>query len=104
MKTIKNIPALEQGDLILATVTGSKLKTFRGAPTTGFGWLCVTETSSHGDVISANFCPDGTKGYGSLTWPEFEAHVFIRGRHGETSPFAAITSVFESKCAAAALT
>lgn len=105
MKTIK-LPKLEQGDLLRVTLTGSKIKNYRGKPLTGTGWLLINELSVDGEVINANFKPDGTApaGYGNVTWPEFEAHVLLRGRHGECSPFTAIMEIFKSKVSAVALT
>ena len=103
MKTITQLPPLLQGDLLLVTLTGSKLKTYKGTPPTGRGWLCITEVSVDGEVISACFCQEGQTGYGGITWPLFEVHAFLRGRHGTTSPFAALREVFNSRCVATAL-
>lgn len=104
MKALKNLPNLVQGDLLLVNLTGSSMQYLKVEPPKGRGWLCVTEISTDGEVISANFCPEGGRGFGSVAWPKFECYAFLRGTHGDTSPFAAIMGVFNSKCAAVALT
>lgn len=104
MKTITQLPPLLQGDLLLVTLTGSKLKSYKGKPTVGRGWLLINEISINGEIISGNFCPEGQQGYGAVTWPEAELHAFLRGKHGQVSPFAALLEVFGSKCIAVALT
>ena len=107
-------PALKQGDLLFVTLTGSKLKNYRGTPTTGVGWLLVHEVSVDGEIINANFCPqdgarqlaDGTNipgGYGQVIWPEHITHAFVRGHHGECSPWTALMMMF-NKSAAICLT
>lgn len=87
----------------MITLTGSQLESYKGKPPTGRGWLTVTEVSVDGQIISANFCPEGQTGFGAVAWPLGNVHAFVRGNHGELSPFAALKEVFNSKCAATAL-
>lgn len=104
MKPITNIPELKQGDLLYVNLTGSKLKSYKGQPPIGRGWLCVTEVSVDKEIISACFCQEGGSGYGAISWPEFECYAFLRGAHGQTSPFAALNDLFDSRTIAVALT
>ena len=103
------LPKLKQGDLLYVTLNGSKMQCPRGEPVKGTGWLLVCEVSVDGEVIQANFCPQNQTGpypggYGAASlWPDFTVHAFLRGRHGETSPWAAIAGMF-GKIAAIGLT
>lgn len=57
------------------------------------GWLLITELSVDGEVLSGNFAPDGTLGYGHVLRPEFRLHTMIRGNHGTLSPMAAVNKL-----------
>lgn len=97
-------PVIKQGDLLFGNLTGSSIQYLKQKPTVGRGWLLVNEVSIHGEIINANFCPEGGNGYGNVIWPTFECEALIRGRHGECSPFAALTEIFKSRTVAVALT
>lgn len=99
---------LKQGDLLLVELTGYRYGAiptiFRGEMQSGEGWLLVQELATDGGVTHATFCPKGgTGGYGGVHHPGFEAKALIRGKHGECSPFAALTKIFGSRAVAVAM-
>lgn len=92
MKTIE-LTKLQQGDLLRVRLTDYSGHPGRKAPGIGQGWLLVNEVGVDGRVINANFMPKGSNGFGNVLWPKFVVYVLIRGRHGECSPFAALSTL-----------
>lgn len=84
----KNKAKFQQGDLLSVTLTDAGGNKYIQTPVRA--WLLITEVSVTGKVTTGNVCLPGQNGYGAVTWPKFRLHLLIRGRHGHTSPFAAM--------------
>jgi hypothetical protein len=81
---------VKPGDLIRATLIEGG-NAFIKVPADG--WLLVQEVSvPEGKVATGNFTPDGTTGFGQVTWPKFLRSMIVRGEHGgNPSPLGALT-------------
>lgn len=83
----------KQSDLLFITLTDAGRNKHIETPVKG--WFTVFEVAVDGGILSGNFAPNGSKGYGHVYHPKFELHILVRGKHGELSPYAALKKLEE---------